>query len=79
MFDFILAMSLIEIFGLISGTLAVWLLIKTKYLDMADWNSLHSGLSLYFLQCQTLCRFSFTYFLSNNEFLRLVLLVERRQ
>jgi|TARA_B100001105_G_scaffold102484_1_gene82174 nicotinamide mononucleotide transporter len=28
MFDFILAMSLIEIFGLISGTLAVWLLIK---------------------------------------------------
>ena len=28
MFDFILAMSLIEIFGLIAGILAVWLLIK---------------------------------------------------
>jgi nicotinamide mononucleotide transporter len=28
MFDFILAMSLIEIFGLITGALAVWLLIK---------------------------------------------------
>ena len=28
MFDFILAMSLIEIFGLMSGILAVWLLIK---------------------------------------------------
>jgi len=28
MFDFIFAMSLIEIFGLISGLLAVWLLIK---------------------------------------------------